>query len=413
MRKRKLRPDNATAPPEPSNPETGIVLPSGSGTAEQPKPPACEPGTAPCLESAPEEEEQEGEVTQSELTCSLCHDLFVDPVRTPCGHAYCRLDVERFFQNRILSFRNGTQQSLSQPHQKPCPLCRRSFALSEVIEDRSLDDLAKVAYPRLYAQRRVENEAALARLRERQVHHVALIVGNTHREVPSPSAAGRGMQTRSRRAASTGTSNGHEWTFYIRMELTGPSAPQVGNAEVEGAGGGSESRQINDPPAGLQSVEDQFVDRIVVHLHPTFSQPTVFVDAPPFQVRRVGWGIFDVRAVIYFKPEWDIAPLPISWTLDFDAPDRHTTVLLDIERLQADESSGVRRPTSTLMRGASMFLENVMGAEWHSILLGLLGGDLEGEESEDEDWYPDNIRENTVSSSLLQCVLQDFVFCLL
>jgi hypothetical protein len=36
-----------------------------------------------------------------------------------------------------------------------------------------------------------------------------------------------------------------------------------------------------------------------------------------------------------------------------------------------------------------MFLETVIGADWHSILLGLLGGDMEGGESEDEDWYPD------------------------
>jgi hypothetical protein len=34
-----------------------------------------------------EEEEEEGVIIR-ELTCALCHDVFVDPVRAPCGHPF-------------------------------------------------------------------------------------------------------------------------------------------------------------------------------------------------------------------------------------------------------------------------------------------------------------------------------------
>lgn len=63
--------------------------------------------------------------------------------------------------------------------------------------------------------------------------------------------------------------------------------------------------------------EERFIDHVTVQLHPTFSPPTVTLWEPPFRVRRVGWGVFYIRAVVHFRSQWQRPPLRIAWLLDF------------------------------------------------------------------------------------------------
>jgi len=43
------------------------------------------------------------------------------------------------------------------------------------------------------------------------------------------------------------------------------------------------------------------IDRVCFKLHPTFQPSTITVNCDPFEVDRVGWGVFTVPITIYFK----------------------------------------------------------------------------------------------------------------
>ena len=46
------------------------------------------------------------------LLCSICRDVFSDPVTTPCGHSYCRACVTRHWDTAEVC---------------RCPLCQQTF----------------------------------------------------------------------------------------------------------------------------------------------------------------------------------------------------------------------------------------------------------------------------------------------
>uniref|UniRef100_A0A673II95 RING-type domain-containing protein n=1 Tax=Sinocyclocheilus rhinocerous TaxID=307959 RepID=A0A673II95_9TELE len=48
-----------------------------------------------------------------ELQCSICLDVFTDPVTTPCGHNFCRTCLNKFWTNTQTCF---------------CPLCKEKFS---------------------------------------------------------------------------------------------------------------------------------------------------------------------------------------------------------------------------------------------------------------------------------------------
>ncbi|KAF7227391.1 E3 ubiquitin-protein ligase TRIM7 [Nothobranchius furzeri] len=50
--------------------------------------------------------------SEQELTCSICLDLFTDPVSTPCGHNFCQACIGGYWASSPVS---------------TCPLCKRQF----------------------------------------------------------------------------------------------------------------------------------------------------------------------------------------------------------------------------------------------------------------------------------------------
>ncbi|XP_048034573.1 E3 ubiquitin-protein ligase TRIM39-like isoform X2 [Megalobrama amblycephala] len=54
-----------------------------------------------------------GSVLNQELQCSICLDVFTDPVTTPCGHNFCRTCLSKCWTNTQTCF---------------CPICKETFS---------------------------------------------------------------------------------------------------------------------------------------------------------------------------------------------------------------------------------------------------------------------------------------------
>ncbi|XP_048034525.1 zinc-binding protein A33-like isoform X2 [Megalobrama amblycephala] len=54
-----------------------------------------------------------GPALNEELQCSICLEVFTDPVTTPCGHNFCRTCLSECWTNRKIGF---------------CPLCKKEFS---------------------------------------------------------------------------------------------------------------------------------------------------------------------------------------------------------------------------------------------------------------------------------------------
>ena len=86
--------------------------------------------------------------------------------------------------------------------------------------------------------------------------HRIIYIGNTHEQLTSqvPTAE---------QEAATPVKNKHKWTVYFRGESGTDLTP--------------------------------FIAYVEFHLHSTFSPPLVTVKAPPYELTKIGWGVFQIK----------------------------------------------------------------------------------------------------------------------
>ncbi|XP_064411124.1 E3 ubiquitin-protein ligase TRIM35-like [Latimeria chalumnae] len=65
-------------------------------------------------------------VLEDEMTCSICHELFKDPVMTRCGHNFCRECVCEYWKGNTIP---------------ACPICRADSAISDLITNHTLRNI--------------------------------------------------------------------------------------------------------------------------------------------------------------------------------------------------------------------------------------------------------------------------------
>ena len=71
-----------------------------------------------------------------------------------------------------------------------------------------------------------------------------------------------------------GAGNKHQWTMFVAFE--------------------------ND----LQGTEmKKYVEEVTYKLHPTFNPPSVTIKQPPYTLKRIGWGTFNIEINIKWKKE--------------------------------------------------------------------------------------------------------------
>uniref|UniRef100_A0A3Q4GBT1 B box-type domain-containing protein n=1 Tax=Neolamprologus brichardi TaxID=32507 RepID=A0A3Q4GBT1_NEOBR len=68
--------------------------------------------------------------SEDQFLCSICPDVFADPVTTPCGHNFCKksfycrplLKVNTLF-SEVKARRSSSEQQAAKPGEVPCDIC--------------------------------------------------------------------------------------------------------------------------------------------------------------------------------------------------------------------------------------------------------------------------------------------------
>ena len=94
------------------------------------------------------------------------------------------------------------------------------------------------------------------------IPHRIIYIGNLHEELAT-------QHSTPEQIAATPVKNKHRWTVYFRGESGTDLTP--------------------------------FIAHVEFHLHPTFSPPLVTVKAPPYEITKIGWGVFQVKIGEYMS----------------------------------------------------------------------------------------------------------------
>lgn len=220
--------------------------------------------------------------------CALCYAVYLQPVRTPCEHTYCRTCI-----------------SDSMKYKKSCPMCRASLDgfdparaavvehLQRYVEEHHGEEL------RAHAED-VEREEA----RRAAILRIVVDVGNTHVELDNP-----GHRHRPRRS----TRNHHRWTMFVRCS--------------------------SHPDLDLS----RYIKCVKFQLHESFSQNRITRRHAPYEVRREGWGTFEVGVTIVWRRGARVdgeCRQTLEHDLSFDGDGAHSSEVVELARASDEGADG-------------------------------------------------------------------------
>ena len=108
----------------------------------------------------------------------------------------------------------------------------------------------------------------------------------------------------------------HKWTVYVRG-ATPKKTPTSTTPSTPSAASAAAAHSATDLAAIAAAGEDisDVVSKVVFNLHPTFHNPTREVSEPPFELSEMGWGEFDLTAVLHFVDAAGEPPLELAHKL--------------------------------------------------------------------------------------------------
>lgn len=225
--------------------------------------------------------DKEGEEIDEDDICPICQNLLYNPVITRCKHTLCEscmahwADVSITSQMTIVGLEDEAAILLPNEIETRCPMCRSSTTASF---DGSRASKLLSLYPKTYRDRETEGKNVEE---SEAVETLTLYIGNTHNRIRNED-----MESR----------NKHEWKFFIRTS------------------------------------RNDLIEEVQIFLHPTFRNSRIVQQWPPFEVRRLGWGTFDIYANVILKVGYSWVSseaedandggekglLPFQWLLDFN-----------------------------------------------------------------------------------------------
>ena len=231
------------------------------------------------------------------IECPICYSLIIEPIKIKCGHIFFLICIEKLTLDANVK----------------CPLDRIEYNYEkDLIYD---DSVMEINFRENSEEFKKKAFIILKKLNERlKIKEVQILYGNTHESVNSS------------------TNNKHKWTCYVKV-----SEPDVKiKAVLEnfkrkeklnsilGIDKEEISKGIEKIPTTLKLPNknlDDIIKSVTFNLHPTFNPPSVKVSEPPFQISRIGWGVFEIEIKIEFLTNLNIETIKLNHFLSFSDED--------------------------------------------------------------------------------------------
>jgi len=211
-------------------------------------------------------------VSGIDFSCPVCTELLYAPVTTPCGHTFCKLCLDMSFS-----------------YKRCCPMCREPFHFSaaQVKCNVLLASIMEQSFAQKYKERAAEMDKQTVILQEGKKK---LIIGNTHESIQAH------------------TRNNHKWKFFILV------------------------LDVDENLGAVPKVPSSYyIEKVELFLHPTFTPNRVVLTGEPFEVKRIGWGVFTIRGNIYFASRFNLPPMGFEHLLSFDRNGTHRAFVVDFK----------------------------------------------------------------------------------
>ena len=193
-----------------------------------------------------------------------------EPVTTPCGHKFCYICVSQTLERNNFA----------------CPMCRAPFN-EEYIPDVDKELQAKIAQSKPEEYKLASQQLIDSGLWRGNLQSFKFFFGNKHRNLTVEEAGEDAHNT-------------HEWVGFV---------------------------ECADP-----ELTKTFISKVEFKLHPTFHPPKVTVTKVPLQIRRWGWGIFEIKIIIHWKKWMKREPTKYTHMLSFDGDGKRNAFLVDVNK---------------------------------------------------------------------------------
>ena len=233
---------------------------------------------------------------EESFECVICMNIMIIPVKLKCGHTFCLDCIEQVSFQTFNSNEDNYQMS-------KCPMDRKEFN-PKIPHDLIFDD-KKFKRLLLFKSKEFQDsvKAYSNSLNNKSFKkNLILSYGNEHSLIESFESE-----------------NKHRWKAFVRL---GKIDEQLENifSNIRKQADLDDLLNINEKKTYLDGDIENYIDFVTFELHPTFNPNKIMKKESPFTLTRVGWGTFDIKAIVKFKEELGLKNEELKISLSFDSP---------------------------------------------------------------------------------------------
>ena len=214
-----------------------------------------------------------------DFSCAICLDLIYKPILTPCNHAFC---FACFTENNKLEIKITN-----------CPLCRAEIPNNfKLAIDKEFEKKVELLFPEDFQLRK--NQFDEIALLEKDFVKLKISYGNTHKLVEN-------NNNRNNYTNDPNLTKKHEWSVFINC--------------------------------GKVEDDKKYIAKVEFDLKPSFDEKAVLGKFPPFNLKKTGWGYFNIPITVHFnKKEIDSDPIVLNHIVRFEEGGEKKIIVLNLKK---------------------------------------------------------------------------------